>query len=268
MIDAMKNIQNTNYELTVVVPVYNEQDSIQTVVEEWFEALNKLGIKHKFLILNDGSTDNTREVLDRITTKFGQVEVINKENAGHGRTCILGYNEAIQRGTQWVFQIDSDGQCNPLYFGSFWEKRHGCAAVFGKRVSRDDGFARRLISRFTRATVYITSRVNVKDPNVPYRLMRGDILRKAISNFPEDFGLSNILLAVILQKGCGKQMGYVKIGFRKRTGGEPGVKWAKFISEGWGLFKSLIKCRGYITERSSAISDMIATDKSGENRGR
>ena len=81
--------------LSVVVPVYNEQDSIQPVIEEWFEALNKLGIKHKFLILNDGSNDNTREVLDRITTKFGSVEVINKENSDHGCTCILGYNEAI-----------------------------------------------------------------------------------------------------------------------------------------------------------------------------
>ena len=240
--------------LYVVMPIYNEQASIGPVVREWKEMLTRVAPDHRILILNDGSKDNTAQVLAEIAAQTPGVEVINKPNSGHGRTCIHGYGEAITRGARWIFQIDSDGQCDPQYFAAVWEKRQTHAAIFGKRVDRDDGAARKVISLFCRIATHIATGVPVRDPNVPYRLMRADVLGPAIAEFPQDFGLSNILVSVVLQKGLGPKMGFVDIGFRDRTGGEPSVKWMKFVTEGWKLYTTLMIKRPYISARARDVA--------------
>jgi glycosyltransferase involved in cell wall biosynthesis len=243
--------------LYVVMPIYNEQASIGGVVREWKECLDKVAPEHRILILNDGSKDNTAQVLADLAQATPGVEVVNKPNSGHGRTCIMGYHEAIQRGARWIFQIDSDGQCDPQYFAAVWAKRNECAAVYGKRMDRDDGAARKVISYFCRLATHIATGVNVRDPNVPYRLMRADVLGPAIADFPQDFGLSNILVSVIVQKGLGPKMGFVPIGFRDRTGGEPSVKWGKFVSEGVKLYSALLAKRPYISQRAADIAKVV-----------
>jgi dolichol-phosphate mannosyltransferase len=246
---------SANERVYVVMPIYNEQASIGAVVREWKECLSAAAPDHRILILNDGSKDNTAQVLADIAAAVPGVEVINKANSGHGRTCIMGYREAIQRGAGWIFQIDSDGQCDPQYFAAVWKEREGHPSIFGKRVDRDDGAARKLISWFCRLATQVATGVPVRDPNVPYRLMRADVLDAAIKDFPDDFGLSNILVAVVLQKGLGRRMGFVPIGFRDRTGGEPSVKWMKFVTEGWKLYTALLKKRPYIAARGAAVAN-------------
>jgi dolichol-phosphate mannosyltransferase len=240
--------------LYVVMPIYNEQTSIGGVVREWKECLDRVAPAHRILILNDGSKDNTAQVLADLAAATPGVEVINKPNSGHGRTCIYGYGEAMTRGARWIFQIDSDGQCDPQYFEAVWKKRTEHASIFGKRVDRDDGVARKVISWFCRVATHIATGVPVRDPNVPYRLMRADVLKPAIADFPQDFGLSNILVSVVLQKGLGPKMGFVPIGFRDRTGGEPSVKWMKFVTEGWKLYSALMTKRPYISARAAEVA--------------
>jgi dolichol-phosphate mannosyltransferase len=244
--------------LYVVMPIYNEQTSIGEVVREWKETLGKSAPDHRILILNDGSKDNTAQVLADLAAATPGVEIINKPNSGHGQTCIMGYREAIQRGARWIFQIDSDGQCDPQYFAAVWARRAECAAVYGKRVDRDDGVARKVISFFCRLATHISTGVNVRDPNVPYRLMRADVLAPAIVDFPQDFGLANILVSVIVQKGLGPKMGFVPIGFRDRTGGEASVKWGKFVTEGMKLYSALLTKRPYIAARASAVAKSVS----------
>ncbi len=240
--------------LYVVMPIYNEQASIGPVVREWKECLDRVAPDHCLVILNDGSKDKTAEVLAEIAASTPSVEIINKPNSGHGRTCVYGYGEAIARGAHWVFQIDSDGQCDPRYFEAVWAQRKLYAAVYGKRVDRDDGLPRKVISWFCRLATHVATGVPVRDPNVPYRLMRADVLGPAIVDFPQDFGLANILVSVVLQKGLGARMGFVDIGFRDRSGGEPSVKWTKFITEGWKLYSALLVKRPYISARAADVA--------------
>src|SRR5262245_517729 len=119
------------------MPVYNEQESIRQVVHEWVDSLDRVVENYKLLILDEGSKDKTSQALNRIAGEFSSVEVIHKENSGHGQTCIQGYREAVARGAEWVFQIDSDGQCDPRYFAILWNLRNVHPVVFGRRISRD-----------------------------------------------------------------------------------------------------------------------------------
>lgn len=255
----MTRNQENGRDLIVVIPVYNEEASIWQVVQEWHAALAKLHINFGLLIINDGSTDGTRTELAKLTEQYATIDVIEKANSGHGQSCITGYREAIACRAKWVFQIDSDGQCDPRYFPACWQLREQFPAIFGQRVHRNDGIFRVLISAINRLAVWLATGVYVPDSNVPYRLMRWDVLETAVHNFPADFYLANILLAVILQKGLGNRMKHLPIGFRQRNGGEASVRWGRFVTLGWQLFRALQQQRYHIQQKARQLTAVSRT---------
>nr|HPI54719.1 glycosyltransferase [Chitinophagaceae bacterium] len=73
------------------MPVYNEQDSILIVLMEWRKKLDDLGLDYTLCVLNDGSKDNTLNILQGFSNVYPQLKIVNKENSGHGQTCVYGY---------------------------------------------------------------------------------------------------------------------------------------------------------------------------------
>ena len=222
------------------MPVYNEEQCIEIVVKEWIYELNRLKLNYKLCILNDGSKDNTLQKLYVLKENHEQIIIVDKENSGHGQSCILGYKIAIENGADWVFQIDSDGQCDTQYFESFINNKENLdCSLFGNRKTRDDGFKRLIISKFVTFFVMIATGVYVKDANVPYRLMPSEELNKIINKIPIDFYLANILISVLLQKE--KNIKWQPIHFKNRIAGTPSVKTFSFVKHGFKLYKQLRK---------------------------
>ncbi len=226
-------------ELAVVMPVYNEQASVRKVVMEWFQEIENWTEHFIFLAIDDGSNDSTLKILQRLQSQLGdRLEVISRENRGHGQTCLQGYREAVNRHIPYVMQIDSDGQCDPQYFFRFWRIREKYDVVYGFRYRRDDGIKRVLASYVLRATLLIFARTWCIDANVPYRLMKTNVVEKIISKIPQEFFLSNVALATLLRRsGC--REGVVPIRFRERYGGEPSVRLSKFGNKAGELIRQL-----------------------------
>src|SRR4051812_11683328 len=104
-------------DLIAVMPVYNEEAGITKVAGDWLHAFGRAGISHCLIAINDGSRDQTLPLLKQCAADFpGRLLVIDQPNAGHGKSCRRGYERALEEGTPWVLQIDSDGQCDPAYF--------------------------------------------------------------------------------------------------------------------------------------------------------
>ena len=182
-----------------------------------------------FLAINDGSKDGTLEILSRLRNQLGdRLEILDKPNSGHGQSCLVGYRLACERGVPFVFQIDSDGQCDPQYFFRFWRKRQDCDVVYGKRTSRDDGLKRVAASLVLRIVLLGFRNSNCIDANVPYRLIRTANLLSKLEKIPADFFLANVALAVLLRRDHSWRHGAVPIRFRERYGGEPSVRLGKF----------------------------------------
>jgi dolichol-phosphate mannosyltransferase len=218
-----------NPEIMLIMPVYNEQASVRKVVHEWFQEIENWTENFVFLAINDGSTDDTQIVLQRLQEQLGErLEIFNQSNKGHGQTCLAGYRQACERQIPYVFQIDSDGQCDPQYFFRFWRQREKFDVIYGKRIARDDGWRRVVASYILRATLILTAKANCVDANVPYRLMRTDHLQQLLDRIPNNFFLANVALAVLLRKDRSWRHGYVPIRFRERYGGEPSVALGKF----------------------------------------
>lgn len=217
-------------ELLIVMPIYNEQDSVRKVVLDWMAELQPTLQNFVFLAIDDGSYDKSLEILNCLQSEFGsQFEIISRENRGHGQSCLEGYRTAVTRGIPHVLQIDSDGQCDSGYFKDFWNLRNEFDVIYGKRT-REDGFRRILASTILRISL-LGFGVNCVDPNVPYRLMKTQTCAAMFDLIPKDFFLANIALAVLLKKSQGIRHAAVSIKFRERLGGEPSVPLSKFATK-------------------------------------
>lgn len=223
--------------LWVIMPAYNEEEAIRTVMMSWTECLRKVEPDHMLCVLNDGSKDGTLEKLRTLEKEIPTLSIVDKPNTGHGPTCIAGYELALSKGAEWVFQIDSDGQCDPKYFAELWAARSTHPLLYGFRVKREDGVSRLMISRLISVLVFLCSGVWVRDSNVPYRLMRADALRKSLRYIPANFSLSNILLSVFQQSQAG--IFWMPIVFRKRSGGASSMSLRSFGRHAWILGKQL-----------------------------
>jgi glycosyltransferase involved in cell wall biosynthesis len=228
-------------ELWVVMPVYNEQDNVEAVLREWLPVLRRHSASFVLCVLNDGSRDRTLEILRSLEPEMPELKVVDKPNSGHGQTCITGYRLALEAGASWVFQMDSDGQCDPQFFPSLWQARSYAAALYGFRRTRQDGMHRLLISRVMSLVSALAFGVWVKDPNVPYRLMRADALAAVLPRVPAEFHLANVLVALLQQRAHG--IHWQPIAFRARNAGDASVKALSFAKRGAELVRQLRAAR-------------------------
>ena len=116
--------------LIIVIPAYNEELNIKKVVKGWHNIASQVS-SGKLLIIDDSSTDNTFKILSELKQEFPLLEVIKKENGGHGAAILYGYKYALEHGYDYIFQTDSDNQTNPDEFKYFWELREKYSAIIG-----------------------------------------------------------------------------------------------------------------------------------------
>ena len=179
-------------ELTVVVPVYNEEAAIAGVLASWAVDLERLGIDYLFAIYDDGSRDGTPRILGDLAERDPRLSVVRHANRGHGPTILRGYREAR---TPWVLQIDSDGEMASSHFAALWRERERHDFLLGARQDRASALVRRMVSAGSRAAVHLLIGNGVRDVNSPYRLMRRDALGPLLDQVPDDAFAPNTLLS-------------------------------------------------------------------------
>ena len=137
--------------LYIVIPAYNEEIMIESVIRHWHPVVEKVGPQSRLVVIDDGSKDKTYEIVKACMEKYPQLEALTKENGGHGPTVRFGYVYAIEEGADYIFQTDSDGQTRAEEFDQFWEKRKEAAMIIGSRTKRQDGFSRVVVTKVLKA---------------------------------------------------------------------------------------------------------------------
>lgn len=227
-------------ELAVVMPIYNEEASISAVVREWFDCLRIVCPNFVIFAINDGSEDGTGKMLGSLEGQLGpRLRILSKANSGHGLSCREGYEMALTSGAEWIFQTDSDGQCDPVFFHTLFQSRSQYDSIFGYRRRRDDDVARKFVSFCCRLVVWFATGSYLKDPNVPYRLVRAGVLRSALRRVPADSDLQNIGLAVALNRQPDVRWKYFPIHFRARRGGKSCINYSKIVRTALELLRDL-----------------------------
>lgn len=234
-----RNIRNGGWKgqpmdsLYIIIPAYNEESNIESVVEGWYPIVEKhFGDgQSRLVIIDDGSKDDTFAILQKLAQTRPLLLPVTKENGGHGATVLYGYQYALKQNADYVFQTDSDGQTLPEEFEQFWELREQYSMVIGNRQKRGDGLSRVLVTKTLKMVIGLCFHVSVQDANTPYRLMQADTLRENIQYVPENYFLSNALLATIYTKRK-NSIKYLPITFRERQGGINSINIPKIIKIG------------------------------------
>jgi glycosyltransferase involved in cell wall biosynthesis len=217
--------------LYIIIPAYNESETIRTVVEEWHEVAVQTGAESRLVVIDDGSRDSTYTLLKELAKELPQFIPISKPNSGHGATVLYGYHYALENGADYVFQTDSDGQTLPAEFRQFWEQRENYSALIGYRNNRKDGFSRVFVTKVLRFILLCVFRLNIVDANTPFRLIKAEILKKYLPLIPSGFNLSNIMLTVCLFK-YNENVKFIPITFRPRQGGVNSINFKKIVKIG------------------------------------
>ena len=226
--------------LYIVIPAYNEQDTIEQVIREWYPIVENAGRESRLVIVNDGSKDTTFQIMQECAKNRPQFIPLTKENSGHGATVLWAYKYALEEGADYIFQTDSDGQTLPEEFLPFWRERENYDMVIGHRRHRQDGISRYIVTKALKYVIKVCFGVTVTDANTPFRLMKAETLKKNIDLIPENFNLSNVIISVIYAKKNLK-VKYIPITFRPRQGGVNSINLRKISRIGIQAFSDFVK---------------------------
>jgi dolichol-phosphate mannosyltransferase len=159
--------------LSVVIPFFNEGPNIASLLAELREALERLGVTHEVLAVDDGSADDTAAALAAAARDWPAVRVISfAKNRGQAAALWTGFREA--RGA-WIASLDGDGQNPPSELPRLWEQRESADLITGRRARRNDSWLRRTMSRVANGVRRRLLRDGVDDSGCALRLFRREV---------------------------------------------------------------------------------------------
>jgi dolichol-phosphate mannosyltransferase len=163
--------------ISVVIPIYNERENIEPLMNEVREALTASSLPWELLFVDDGSTDGSSELLEELVFDNPFLRVVSfKKNAGQTAALDAGFRHA--RGSL-IVTCDGDGQNNPYDIPRLLRlQQEGYDLVVGKRKKRKDSLAKKLISKsanFVRRKVLDD---NVSDTGCSLKVYRKEALDK------------------------------------------------------------------------------------------
>jgi len=144
--DAMPMETPPTFDLSIVVPVYRNEETLETLAGRLTDTLKPLAVRFEIVFVNDASPDRSQEVLCEIARKHTAVEIVElNENIGQNRAVLTGLTRASGR---FALIMDADLQDPPEAIPALWRtiQETGCAAVFARRRGKYESFPRRLSS--------------------------------------------------------------------------------------------------------------------------
>lgn len=228
--------------LYVVMPAYNEEANIESVVRQWYPVLLGKDEKSRLVIADSGSSDRTHEILQNLKEQYPKLEIYTDCDKQHGPKLIALYGYAIDNDIDYIFQTDSDGQTNPDEFNGFWDERNLYDGIFGNRTVRGDGKSRAMVERVVCLLVRFFFGVKVPDANAPFRLMKTEIVKKYLDRLPKDYNIPNIMMTTYFVK-YHERVNFREISFKPRQGGVNSINLKKIFKIGWKALKDFNEFR-------------------------
>jgi glycosyltransferase involved in cell wall biosynthesis len=164
--------------LSVFFPAYNDAPSLPALMAKTFATLEAHVADYEVIVINDGSWDNTGEVLEKLRQQYAPYMrvVTHAKNRGYGGALRTGFASAVK---DWVFYTDGDGQYDPTEIPRLLELvRPDTGLVNGYKMERQDPQHRIWIGNTYNFCARLLFRIRIRDIDCDYRLMRRELLEK------------------------------------------------------------------------------------------
>lgn len=223
--------------ISIAAPVYNEEACIEGVVREWEAILSRLGISSEIVLCNDGSTDATASILERLQTELPCLRVVGgKVNRGYGHALATAIQACRGR---YIITIDSDGQFDLADLDAFWKALSNSSpdGIVGYRIRKQDSWLRVFADRALHLMVRLLFGTRLRDTNCALKMIRRECLQALRLEatgypFPTEIALK--------LEASGAKLVELPVRHREREAGESKLKvWRT----GWRMFFFLLYLR-------------------------
>ncbi len=181
--------------LTIIVPVYDEEDNLRRVGDELSAHLERSRTPARVLFVNDGSTDRSAELIEALCAgdrRFGYLHLAR--NSGLSAALKAGFDHVE---TRYAGYIDSDLQTSPEDFDLLTPFAAEYELVTGIRVNRKDTLVKKLSSRIANAIRRSFTHDGATDTGCPLKVIRADVARR----IPFFKGMHRFLPALVQLEG-------------------------------------------------------------------
>ena len=240
--------------LSIVVPVYNEEENLPPLWSEIREVLDPTGLGYEVIFVDDGSRDRSAEIVRAFHERDSRVRLVRlKANAGETAATDAGFKSVRGR---WVVVMDADLQNDPHDIPGMLAQLDNWDAVTGWRVNRGggDSWIRRASSRIANKVRNALTEETVQDSGCTFRAFRRECLRdlvlyKGFHRFiPTLLKMRGYRVLEVPVSHRARRFGQSKYGIRNRA---------------WSAFKDLLAVR-WMKDR--LLRYEIAEDLGGQGK--
>jgi len=165
----------TDVSISVFFPCYNEQDNVESTVQNAREVLENLKADYEIIIVNDGSADETAKIADDIAARNSRVKVVHhRTNLGYGAALKSGFKAAEK---ELVFYTDGDGQFDIREMPPLLPLMQQFDIVSCYRLNRQDSLVRKLNGWAWTKMVCCVFRMKIRDIDCAFKLFRTEIFK-------------------------------------------------------------------------------------------
>ena len=166
---------NERIDISVVVPVFNEEENLPILIPQIVEVLRPLGKTYEMIFVDDGSTDRSRNLLKEMVSQYPQIRILGfKKNCGETAAGAAGLREA--RG-EIVITIDADLQNDPKDIPTMLGYLKDYDMVTGWRQKREDSWVKRITSKIANRIRNQLSGETIRDSGCTFRAYKRECLR-------------------------------------------------------------------------------------------
>ena len=161
--------------LSIFFPCYNDSGTIGSLVLSAHDVAKSLTNDYEIIVVDDGSEDNSIEVLESLLKVCDALKVIHHENnKGYGATLKTGFNNCTK---DLFFYTDGDGQYDVYELKRLFNSMHdGVDVVNGYKIERNDPFYRIILGRIYLILMRMIFRFKIRDVDCDFRLIRTSLM--------------------------------------------------------------------------------------------
>ncbi len=202
-----------NEGVSFVIPSFNEEVGIEETIHKLQKTLQEISLPHEVIVVNDGSSDRTLELIRNIAN----IKIISHPvNVGYGASIKSGIRAASH---VWIGIIDADGSYAPDDIPALiQEMRRGVCMAVGARqnIREHDSLLKGFLRNIFKKIINFTLRYNILDPNSGLRIFKKDVALKFFPFLCDTFSFTTTL--TVLAIGEAHFVTYVPIAYFPRKG--------------------------------------------------
>ena len=163
--------------ISVFFPSLNDSKILPYLIYKTFEVLPHIADRYEVIIINDGSTDDTKEVLTAMQKFYKKLRVVHhRKNKGYGGALIAGFTNATK---DWIFYTDGDGQYDVSELPLLVKKvTNNTDVINGFKLNRVDNIIRKIVGTAYNSFLHQVHTVPISDVDCDFRLIKKTAIKK------------------------------------------------------------------------------------------